>query len=130
MTPVNVDNIRSQMRKGMLEYCVMLMLDVRPAFASEIIDRMRSVHLIVVEGTLYPLLTRLKNAGLLTYRWQESTLGPPRKYYALTDDGRGFLHLLREAWQEMANAVEVLSRHAVATECSDAEDCGIHKNNN
>lgn len=113
MTPVNVDNIRAQMRKGMLEYCVMLMLDSKPAFTPEIIDRMRKAHLIVVEGTLYPLLTRLKNAGLLSYQWQESTQGPPRKYYSLTDEGRVFLLHLREAWQEMANAVDLLSRSAV-----------------
>ena len=118
MTTVNVDNIRSQMRKGMLEYCVMLMLDVQPAFTPEIIDRMRRAHLIVVEGTLYPLLTRLKNAGLLSYQWQESTQGPPRKYYSLTDEGRQFLCHLREAWQEMANAVEVLSRNVIPPTCS------------
>lgn len=109
MTPVNVDNVRSQMRKGMLEYCVMLMLDKQPAFTPEIIDRMRDARLIVVEGTLYPLLTRLKNAGLLSYQWQESTQGPPRKYYSLTSEGREALSLLREAWQDMAYTVEALS---------------------
>ncbi len=109
MTPINVDNVRSQMRKGMLEYCVMLMLDKQPAFTPEIIDRMRRARLIVVEGTLYPLLTRLKNAGLLAYQWQESTQGPPRKYYSLTSDGRQALALLREAWHEMAYAVDDLS---------------------
>lgn len=122
MTPVNVDNIRSQMRKGMLEYCVMLMLDVQPAFTPEIIDRMRRAHLIVVEGTLYPLLNRLKNAGLLAYQWQESTQGPPRKYYSLTDEGRIFLGHLRNAWNEMAHAVDVLSCNVLPAECSSPEE--------
>lgn len=71
---MNVDNIQSQMRKGMLEYCVMLMLSQGPAFSSEIIDRMREARLIVVEGTLYPLLTRLKNAGLLNYQDRKSVV--------------------------------------------------------
>ena len=62
---MNIDNLKSQMRKGMLEYCVLLLLRKGDAYASEIITRMKDAHLIVVEGTLYPLLTRLKNDGLL-----------------------------------------------------------------
>lgn len=93
----------------MLEYCVLLMLSRERAFSSEIIERMREARLIVVEGTLYPLLTRLKNAGLLTYQWQESSQGPPRKYYELTDDGLHFLRLLSESWEEIAHAVQHIS---------------------
>lgn len=78
---MNVDNVKSQMRKGMLEYCIMLLLHKEPAYASDIIQKLKEAKLIVVEGTLYPLLTRLKNDDLLSYEWVESTQGPPRKYY-------------------------------------------------
>ena len=80
---MNVDNVRSQMRKGMLEYCILLLLHKEPSYASDIIQRLKEARLIVVEGTLYPLLTRLKNDDLLSYEWVESTQGPPRKYYSL-----------------------------------------------
>ena len=80
---MNVDNVKSQMRKGMLEYCIMLLLHKEPAYASDIIQKLKEARLIVVEGTLYPLLTRLKNDDLLGYEWIESTQGPPRKYYRL-----------------------------------------------
>lgn len=102
---MNVDNIKSQMRKGMLEYCIMLLLDKEPAYASDIIKRMQEARLIVVEGTLYPLLTRLKNDGVLSYEWVESTQGPPRKYYTLTNYGRTVLLELETAWAELANTV-------------------------
>ena len=78
---MKVDNVKSQMRKGMLEYCIMLLLHKEPAYASDIIQKLKEAQLIVVEGTLYPLLTRLKNDDLLSYEWVESTQGPPRKYY-------------------------------------------------
>ncbi len=87
---MNVDNVKSQMRKGMLEYCIMLLLHKEPAYASDIIQKLKEAQLIVVEGTLYPLLTRLKNDDLLSYEWVESTQGPPRKYYKLTEKGRNF----------------------------------------
>ena len=80
---MNVDNVRSQMRKGMLEYCILLLLHKEPSYASDIIQKLKEARLIVVEGTLYPLLTRLKNDDLLSYEWVESTQGPPRKYYTL-----------------------------------------------
>ena len=105
---MNIDNAKSQMRKGMLEYCIMLLLRHRAAYASDIIARLKEAELIVVEGTLYPLLTRLKKDGLLSYEWQESTQGPPRKYYSLTDDGVAMLHELDKAWQEIAHTVGVL----------------------
>ncbi len=87
---MKVDNVKSQMRKGMLEYCIMLLLHKEPAYASDIIQKLKEAQLIVVEGTLYPLLTRLKNDDLLSYEWVESTQGPPRKYYKLTEQGETF----------------------------------------
>ena len=102
---MNVDNAKSQMRKGMLEYCVMLLLRKEPSYASDIITRLKEADLIVVEGTLYPLLTRLKKDGLLSYESRESTQGPPRKYYALTLDGETFLAGLDCAWNELSATV-------------------------
>ena len=84
---MNIDNAKSQMRKGMLEYCVLLLLRRQPSYANDIIKQLKDADLIVVEGTLYPLLSRLKKDGLLTYEWKESFQGPPRKYYAMTEDG-------------------------------------------
>merc|ERR1711879_450567 len=95
-----------QMRKGVLEYCILLVLDGKPLYASNIIQSLKEAKMIVVEGTLYPLLTRLKNAGLLAYRWEESTQGPPRKYYELTEVGRSFLIELEGSWSELVNAVD------------------------
>lgn|SRR5574344_1416030 len=103
-----VDNVKAQMRKGVLEYCIMSVLMKGDAYASDIIRRLKEAELIVVEGTLYPLLTRLKNAGLLNYRWEESTQGPPRKYYMLTDDGRNMLRDLDSSWQELVDTVAKL----------------------
>lgn len=105
---MNIDNLKAQMRKGMLEFCVMLILRDRAAYASELIASLKDAHLIVVEGTLYPLLTRLKNDGVLSYEWQESTAGPPRKYYSLTPLGHATLEALSEAWQEINNTVNHL----------------------
>ena len=110
---MNTENAKSQMRKGMLEYCILLLLHKGPAYASDIIQQLKEAELLVVEGTLYPLLTRLKNDGLLGYEWQESTQGPPRKYYALTDDGRLFLNELDQAWTEIAHTVGVLKSKTV-----------------
>ncbi|MBQ0022429.1 MAG: PadR family transcriptional regulator [Prevotellaceae bacterium] len=105
---MNVDNAKSQMRKGMLEYCIMLLLDEKPYYTSDIINRLKEADLLVVEGTLYPLLTRLKNDGILSYQWQESTQGPPRKYYVLTDDGKDVLKQLEAAWNELESTVHNL----------------------
>lgn len=105
---MNTDNAKSQMRKGMLEYCVLLLLRRRASYASDIIQQLKDADLLVVEGTLYPLLTRLKNDGLLSYEWQESTQGPPRKYYALTDTGGDFLSGLDSAWNEIENTIHIL----------------------
>ena len=102
---MNIDNAKSQMRKGMIEYCVMLLLRKEACYTSDIITRLKEASLIVVEGTLYPLLTRLKKEGLLSYEWRESTQGPPRKYYLLTNDGEEFLHQLDEVWSDLTNSI-------------------------
>jgi PadR family transcriptional regulator, regulatory protein PadR len=102
---MNADNIKSQMRKGYLEYCIMLIIKKKPAYSSDIIVELKEVKLIVVEGTLYPLLTRLKNGNLLNYKWEESTQGPPRKYYELTPEGELFLRELENAWTEINNVI-------------------------
>ena len=106
----NADNVRSQMRKGVLEYCILSILAKHEAYASDIIEELKTADLIVVEGTLYPLLIREKNQGLLSYRWEESTQGPPRKYYCITQKGREQLVEMDSAWQEMVNAIEALKK--------------------
>lgn len=105
---MNIDNAKSQMRKGMLEYCILLIVRKAPAYTTEIIQQLEAAQMLVVEGTLYPLLTRLKNDGLLTYEWKESTQGPPRKYYALTPEGQTHLLQLDTAWEELASTVRKL----------------------
>ena len=105
---MNVDNVKSQMRKGILEYCILLILNRRKAYANDIIQLLQKARLIVVEGTLYPLLTRLKNMDLLTYQWIESNQGPPRKYYELTSNGEQFLAGLEQAWGEVAETINQL----------------------
>ncbi len=102
---MKIENAKAQMRKGVLEYCILLVLNGEPLYASNIIQGLKEAKMIVVEGTLYPLLTRLKNAGLLSYRWEESTQGPPRKYYELTVEGRKFLVDLEDSWSELVYAV-------------------------
>jgi PadR family transcriptional regulator PadR len=108
---MNLDNTKAQMRKGVLEYCILLVIDGKPLYASDIIEELKSSKMIVVEGTLYPLLTRLKNDGLLAYKWEESTQGPPRKYYEVTDDGRTFLNEMGESWDELVEAVRMIKEH-------------------
>jgi PadR family transcriptional regulator PadR len=105
---MKIDNTKAQMRKGVLEYCILLVLDGKPLYASDIIDELKNSKMIIVEGTLYPLLTRLKNDGLLGYRWEESTQGPPRKYYELTDQGKEFLSELGNSWDELVEAVAAI----------------------
>jgi PadR family transcriptional regulator PadR len=105
---LNVDNVKSQMRKGILEYCILLILSREKAYANDIIRLLQETRLIVVEGTLYPLLMRLKNMNLLTYEWIESTQGPPRKYYSLTANGERFLGELGSAWDEINNTINHL----------------------
>ncbi|MBN1651125.1 MAG: PadR family transcriptional regulator [Bacteroidales bacterium] len=99
-------SIKTQMRKGVLELCTLAIISERDAYASDIIDQLKVSDLIVVEGTLYPLLSRLKNEGMLSYRWEESTSGPPRKYYQLTAEGEEALSRLKQNWKELTKAVD------------------------
>jgi len=110
---MNVENAKAQMRKGVLEYCILSILSKNDAYATDIINELKESRLIVVEGTLYPLLTRQKNSGLLKYRWEESTQGPPRKYYTLTDAGRNFLEELHTSWNELVEAVNSINNKTV-----------------
>lgn len=97
------------MRKGLLEYCILSIISRSEAYASDILETLKNAELLVVEGTLYPLLTRMKNEGLLSYRWQESTGGPPRKYYTLTPEGEQLLAQLNEEWQSICQAVNQIT---------------------
>jgi len=103
---MKIENTKAQMRKGVLEYCILGILSNGDAYASDIIEHLKNAELIVVEGTLYPLLTRLKNAGLLEYRWEESTSGLPRKYYSLSPQGKSFQLELKSTWDALQKAVE------------------------
>lgn len=108
---VSIENTKAQMRKGVLEFCILSILSDGDAYPTEIIERMKTARLVVVEGTLYPLLTRLKNMELLSYRWEESTSGPPRKYYRLTETGERFLRELESTWDELVNSVEEVTKN-------------------
>lgn len=108
---MNIDNTKAQMRKGILEYCILSILAKKDLYTSDIIRALKENDLIVVEGTLYPLLTRQKNAGLLNYRWEESTQGPPRKYYGLTEIGRTYLKELDESWDSLINSVKSIKNY-------------------
>ena len=107
---MKIENTQSQMRKGILEYCILSILKNGEAYPSDIIEKLKKAKMIVVEGTLYPLLTRLKNAELLQYRWEESSAGPPRKYYSLTDKGSAFLIELDNTWKDLAKAVRLTTK--------------------
>lgn len=109
---MNIENAKAQMRKGVLEFCILSILSEKDAYASDIINKLKEAKLIVVEGTLYPLLTRQKNAGLLNYRWEESTQGPPRKYYSLTENGKNALNELNKSWKELVDAVDSISKNS------------------
>ncbi len=102
----SVDNVKAQMRKGILEYCILSILSRGDSYAPQIIAELKNADMIVVEGTLYPLLARQKNQGLLSYRWEESPQGPPRKYYMITDLGRQVLAQLDSAWKEMVDQIQ------------------------
>ncbi len=104
---MKIENTKAQMRKGVLEFCILSILETKEAYPSEVIHQLKEGKMIVVEGTLYPLLTRLKNAGLLKYRWEESKSGPPRKYYSLTEIGIEFLKELEKTWNELMLAVNL-----------------------
>lgn len=106
---MNIENTKAQMRKGILEYCILSILKNNDAYVAEILEELKAAKLIVVEGTIYPLLTRLKNAELLEYRWEESTGGPPRKYYKLTDEGTNFLNELSSSWRDLQVSVKTIT---------------------
>lgn len=106
---MELENTKAQMRKGVLEFCILCILSEKDAYPSEIIEAMKDAKLIVVEGTLYPLLMRLKNEGQLSYEWKESTSGPPRKYYKLTDAGKAFLKELYSSWSELVDSVNLIA---------------------
>lgn len=107
---MNVENAQVQMRKGILEYCILHIISRGEIYASEILNELIEARIMVVEGTLYPLLTRLKNSGLLDYKWVESVSGPPRKYYVLTEAGREFLLGLQQTWLELSASVQTITR--------------------
>ena len=105
---MKVENIQSQMRKGVLEYCILSIIKSGEVYPGDIIEEVKNAGLDLLEGTLYPLLNRLKNANILSYRWVESTTGPPRKYFSLTDKGLAFYGLLESTWNDLSGSVEIL----------------------
>ena len=106
---MDIQNTQSQMRKGVLEFCILSIIRQGEVYPSDIVDKMKGANLNIFEGTLYPLLTRLKNAGYLTYRWVESNSGPPRKYFLMTEQGLQFYGELERTWVELADAVQKLT---------------------
>lgn len=107
---MNTENTKAQMRKGILEFCILSLIDRREMYVSDLIDELKKGKLDVVEGTLYPLLTRLKNGEFLSYRWEESTGGPPRKYYQITEKGKLFLAELSNTWEELTDSVNQITK--------------------
>jgi PadR family transcriptional regulator, regulatory protein PadR len=112
---MNLENTQVQMRKGILEYCILHIISRGEVYASDMLDELTAARMIVVEGTLYPLLTRLKNSGLVEYKWVESKSGPPRKYYKLTDGGTNFLKGLADTWNDLVNSAEMITKRASTT---------------
>jgi PadR family transcriptional regulator PadR len=112
---MNLENTQVQMRKGILEYCILHIISRGEVYASDMLDELTAARMIVVEGTLYPLLTRLKNSGLVEYKWVESKSGPPRKYYKLTIGGTNFLKGLSETWNELVQSTEMITKRASTT---------------
>jgi len=110
---MDIENSKAQMKKGILEYCILSIISRGEAYASDIIDEMKEAKLLVVEGTLYPLLSRLKNDNLLSYNWVESKSGPPRKYYQLTEEGKLVMTELEATWNELAEAVNHTTKKTI-----------------
>ena len=111
---MNLENTQVQMRKGILEYCILHIISRGEVYASDMLDELTAAKMIVVEGTLYPLLTRLKNAGLLEYKWAETKSGPPRKYYTLTEEGSKFLSGLSETWEELVHSAQMIQTKPIS----------------
>ncbi len=118
---MDIQNTQSQMRKGVLEFCILSVIRQGEVYPSDIVDKMKAANLNIFEGTLYPLLTRLKNAEYLTYRWVESNSGPPRKYFVMTDKGLTFYEELEKTWKELADAVHLLTQPATPTDNSNQQ---------
>lgn len=110
MESINLENTKAQMRKGLLEFCILLIITKGEAYASDILQELKKADLLVVEGTLYPLLSRLKTTGLLNYNWKESESGPPRKYYTLTEKGKDMLQQLESTWNELHTSITSLKK--------------------
>ena len=106
----SLENAAAQMRKGVLEFAILLVIAKKKTYANEIILQMKEAKLTVVEGTVYPLLSRLKNSELLDYAWEESKSGPPRKYYTLTAKGSQFLKGCEEQWDNLEKAITNLQK--------------------
>ena len=106
---MQVENTKAQMRKGILELCILSILADERKYATEIIEHLKDAKMIVVEGTLYPLLARLRSAKFLAYEWEESKVGPPRKYYIITDEGKAFLSEITTGWNDLQQAVNQLT---------------------
>lgn len=106
---MNASNTQIQMRKGLLEFCILHIISRGEVYASDLIEELTDSKMIVVEGTLYPLLNRLKNASLVSYKWVESESGPPRKYYSITEEGREFLSTLNETWDSLVNSTQLIT---------------------
>lgn len=113
---MDIQNTQSQMRKGVLEFCILSVIRQGEVYPSDIVDKMKAANLNIFEGTLYPLLTRLKNAEYLTYRWVESNSGPPRKYFVMTEKGLAFYAELEKTWKELADAVQLLTQPATPSD--------------
>lgn len=111
-TKMDIENVKSQMRKGLMEYCIMQLLHGGELYATDILSLLKAANMLVVEGTLYPILSRLRREGLLTHRWQESKMGPPRKYFVLTSEGEAALSELDEAWRQLSASVAKVKRTA------------------
>jgi PadR family transcriptional regulator PadR len=128
---MNIENTQSQMRKGILEFCILSVIRRGEAYPFDIVDEMRAANLQILEGTLYPLLTRLKNADMLTYRWVESNSGPPRKYFSLTPKGEDFYKELEATWFELANAVNTLTskKESLTTTVNEENEVQADKSN-
>ena len=109
---MNLENTQVQMRKGVLEYCILHIISRGEVYASDMLEELTQARLIVVEGTLYPLLTRLKNGGLVEYKWVESKSGPPRKYYTLTQPGKDFLEGLATTWKDLLHSTTQITAKA------------------
>lgn len=118
---MDIQNTQSQMRKGVLEFCILSIIQKGEVYPSDIVEQMKMANLHILEGTLYPLLTRLKNAGLLNYRWVESVSGPPRKYFVLTAEGNKAYEVLLKTWNDMTGAVNQLTQSSNVNTHTEAE---------